>query len=105
MMARQVVRDVGRVVGLPYGEVDRIAKLIPHVPDMTIKKALKKVPDFKSLVDSTPEYQELIQHSLVLEGLNRNAGTHAAGVVITPGKLTNYLPLYRNSDQEITFHA
>jgi DNA polymerase-3 subunit alpha len=102
MMARQVVRDVGRVIGLPYGEVDRIAKLIPHIPDMTIKKTLEKVPEFKSLVDSTPEYQELIQHSLVLEGLNRNAGTHAAGVVITPGNLTDYLPLYRNSDQEIT---
>ncbi len=102
MMARQAIRDVGRVIGLPYGEVDKIAKLIPHVPDMTIKKALENVPEFKSLIDSTPEYQELIQHSLVLEGLNRNAGTHAAGVVITPGKLTDYLPLYRNSDQEIT---
>jgi DNA polymerase-3 subunit alpha len=102
MLARQVVRDVGRVIGLAYGEVDKIAKLIPHSPNMTIKKALSQVAELRELVDSSPEYQELIQHSLVLEGLNRNAGTHAAGVVITPGELTEYLPLYRNSDQEIT---
>jgi DNA polymerase-3 subunit alpha len=102
MLARQVIRDVGRVIGLPYGEVDKIAKLVPHTPKMTIKRALDEVPELKALVDSSPEYQELIRHSLVLEGLNRNAGTHAAGVVITPGELTDYLPLYRNSDQEVT---
>jgi DNA polymerase-3 subunit alpha len=102
MLARQAIRDVGRVIGLAYGEVDRIAKLIPQTPNMTIRKALDQVPDLKTLVESSADYQELIRHSLVLEGLNRNAGTHAAGVVITPGELTKYLPLYRNSDQEIT---
>jgi len=101
MLARQAVRDVGRVIRLQYGEVDRIAKLIPHTPKMTIKRALAEVPELKQLVDSSPEYQEMIRHSLVLEGLNRNAGTHAAGVVITPGELTDYLPLYRNTEQEI----
>jgi len=101
MAARAAIRDVGRVLKIPYGEVDRIAKMIPAELGMTIEKALKGVPDLRRLIDSSEKYQELKEIAQSLEGLARHASTHAAGIVIAPGKLTDYVPLYKSSDGDI----
>lgn len=98
MAARASIRDVGRVLKVPYGEVDRIAKLIPTEPGMTIERALKSSPELKSLIDSSEDYQELVEIAQRLEGLARHASTHAAGIVIAPGKLTDFVPLYKSND-------
>jgi len=98
MLAKAVVRDVGRVMGIPYGEVDRLAKLIPPTLGMTLDRALDEAPEFRSLVESNPTYQKLISISKVLEGVNRNASTHAAGVVIAPGDLMDYVPLFKAAE-------
>ena len=101
MNARAVVRDVGRVMDIPLGEVDRIAKLIPYGSDLD--NASKNITEFKELIKSDPRYRELIKHSKVLEGTYRHASVHAAGVVISPTNLTEFLPLYRNpKTEEIT---
>lgn len=102
MAARGVVRDVGRVLGMAYSEVDRIAKMIPLEPDMTLKKALEVQPDLAKLSESDPQVNKLISLSQTLEGLNRHASTHAAGVVIAPTKLTEFVPLYMSAKDEIT---
>ena len=95
--AKSVIRDVGRVLGMSYSEVDSIAKLIPNEPKMTIDKALKLNPDFKLIEKKSSTHKNLIEYSQVLEGCHRHASTHAAGVVITPGPLTDYVPLFKNS--------
>jgi len=102
MMARAVVRDVGRVMGFTYGEIDKIAKMIPTLPGMTLTRALKENPELQQLIDANPAYQEMMKHCLTLEGLNRHPGIHAAGVVITPDKLVKYVPLNRSAEGEIT---
>ncbi len=102
MAARAVVRDVGRVLGFPYGEVDKIAKMIPFAVDMTLERALKKVTELAELVKSNPRIERLINISQTLEGLARHCSTHAAGVVIAPSALTDYVPLFKGSKDEIT---
>ena len=102
MAARGVVRDVGRVMGISYAEVDRIAKMIPFELDMTLEKALKLKPELKNLADTNPQIQRLMTISRNLEGLARHASTHAAGVVIAPGRLDEYVPLYRSNKDEVT---
>jgi len=94
MAARAVVRDVGRVLGHPYGYVDRIAKLIPFEIGMTLEKALEQEPELRELYDTDEEVQSLIDLASALEGLSRNAGKHAGGVVIAPAPLTEFTPLY-----------
>ena len=94
MAAKAVVRDVGRVLGHPYGFVDRIAKLIPFELGITLDDALEKEPELKKLYDSEEEIKNLIDLARSLEGLTRNAGMHAGGVVIAPSVLTDYAPLY-----------
>ncbi len=106
MAAKAVLRDTGRVLGMPYGQVDRIAKLIPMRPlDMSLEDALgrseksRREPDrvvgeFKALYETDDSVRELIDLALKLEDLTRNAGKHAGGVVIAPGPLTDYAPLY-----------
>ncbi|HEX7605223.1 MAG TPA: DNA polymerase III subunit alpha, partial [Usitatibacter sp.] len=94
MAAKAVVRDVGRVLSMPYGEVDRIAKLIPFELGITLDKALKAEPQLKALMDGEEEVKELIDLARALEGLARNVGMHAGGVIIAPGKLTDFTPLY-----------
>src|SRR5205085_8825067 len=84
MAAKAVVRDVGRVLGMPYGEVDRIAKLIPFELGMTLEKALTIEPQLKALTKSEEEVGELIGLARALEGLARNVGMHAGGVLIAP---------------------
>ena len=100
MRAKQVVRDVGRVMGYSFGEVDKIAKAIPNELNITLDKALEKSHDLRALAEG--DYKELMTHAKVLEGMNRHASIHAAGVVIAPGDLTDYVPLYRSSTGDIT---
>jgi DNA polymerase-3 subunit alpha len=102
MGAKAVVRDVGRVMGIPYGEVDKIAKLIPNDLNITLTTALGAEPELKSLYKNNPQIKELLDTSLALEGLTRHASTHAAGVVISEGELTNHIPLFKTSDDQIT---
>ncbi len=94
MAAKAVVRDVGRVQGRSYGFVDRIAKLIPFELGMTLTKALEQEPQLQELYDRDEDVRELLDMALKLEGLIRNVGKHAGGVVIAPSALTNYVPLY-----------
>jgi DNA polymerase-3 subunit alpha len=93
MGAKSVVRDVGRVMGLSYGECDRLAKMIPFDLKMTLEKALKQSPELKQAYESEEVTRELIDTAFVLEDLTRNASVHAAGVVIGPEPLVNLLPL------------
>jgi len=100
MKARQVIRDVGRVMGYGFGDVDKIAKAVPNELNITLKEALKKSPELRAMADGP--YKELMEHSTILEGMNRHASIHAAGVVIAPGDLTDYVPLYKSSNGDIT---
>jgi DNA polymerase-3 subunit alpha len=94
MAAKAVVRDVGRVLGMPYGEVDRIAKLVPFELGITLERALEVEPQLKALANEQEEVAELMTLARALEGLTRNVGMHAGGVIIAPGKLTDFTPLY-----------
>jgi DNA polymerase III subunit alpha len=94
LAAKAVVRDVGRVLGMSYGFVDRIAKLIPFELGITLKDALAKEPELARLYQDEDEVKNLIDLARSLEGLTRNAGTHAGGVVIAPSALTDFAPLY-----------
>ena len=94
MAAKAVVRDVGRVLGHPYGFVDRISKLIPPDPGMTLEKAFKAEPQLPEVYDSDEEVKDLIDMARILEGVTRNAGKHAGGVVIAPTTITDFSPLY-----------
>jgi DNA polymerase-3 subunit alpha len=94
MAAKAVLRDVGRVLGHPYGFVDQLAKLVPFELKMTLKKALEQEPQLQERYDKEEEVKELIDLALKLEGLTRNVGKHAGGVVIAPKVLTEYTPLY-----------
>ncbi|HEX9750758.1 MAG TPA: DNA polymerase III subunit alpha [candidate division Zixibacteria bacterium] len=102
MAARGVVRDVGRVLGISYAEVDRIAKIIPFEIDMTLEKALKAKPELTQMANEDPRVRTLLDYSRILEGLTRHASTHAAGVVIAPAPLTEFVPLYRGNKGEVT---
>ena len=93
MQARAVVRDVGRVMGLSYAEVDRIAKMIPAELDITLKKALESEPELNNLYKNDPQINKLITTGLALEGLNSHSSVHAAGVVIAD-KPCCYSPLF-----------
>jgi len=93
MGAKSVVRDVGRVMGLSYGDCDRLAKLVPAELKMDLAKALKQVPELKEAYDTEEVTRELIDTAFVLEDLARNSSVHAAGVVIGPEPLVNLLPL------------
>ncbi|MFZ2508620.1 MAG: DNA polymerase III subunit alpha [Steroidobacteraceae bacterium] len=95
MAARAVVRDVGRVLGHPYGFVDSVAKLIPFELGITLADALEKEPELARRYRAEDEVRDLIDLAQKLEGLVRNAGTHAGGVVIAPSVLTDFSPLYR----------
>jgi DNA polymerase-3 subunit alpha len=94
MAAKAVVRDVGRVLGMGFGEVDRIAKLIPFQLGITLKDAIAAEPQLKQLIEEQEEVAELMRLARSLEGLTRNVGMHAGGVLIAPGKLTDFTPLY-----------
>lgn len=97
--AKAVVRDVARVLNVPFSKADRLAKLIPMQPgkNVTLDDAIKEVPEFREAIESDDEYKELMRVAKGLEGITRNLGMHAGGVLIAPGALTDFCPLY-NSD-------
>ncbi|HEY0789997.1 MAG TPA: DNA polymerase III subunit alpha [Chthoniobacterales bacterium] len=99
--AKSVVRDVGRVMGLSYGDADRIAKMIPNELGITLKSAAEKNPELKQATQTEPATQQLWSYATVLEGLTRNTGIHAAGVVIGDRALDEYVPLCRGNDEEV----
>ena len=100
MAAKAAIRDVGRAMDMPYAEVDKIAKLVPNTPKITIEAAMKQEPQLKDLYETNDEVKELLDIAIRLEGLNRHASTHAAGVVISPVPLTEYTPLYKSPSDE-----
>ena len=101
MQARAVIRDVGRVMDIPYAEVDRIAKLIPNTLNITLDQALEQEPRLKEDRKKDPRIESLFNIAKSLEGLPRHTSTHAAGVVIANKPLMEYLPLYRGQDGEV----
>ncbi len=107
MMAKGVIRDVGRALNMPYGEVDKVAKLVPGVLNITLKDALQQEPKLRELTEKDAKIAELFRIALALEGLTRHASTHAAGVVVTPQPLPEYLPLYTDpkSGGQVTQYA
>jgi DNA polymerase III subunit alpha len=99
MKSRAVIRDVGRVLGFEPAETDRLAKLVPNAPNnsMTVAEAATRVPELKALVESDARVAQLVEYAKVLEGLSRHASVHAAGVVIAPGPLHEYVPVCTQS--------
>ena len=102
MMAKGVLRDVGRVMGIPYSDVDKIAKLVPNDLGMTIERALEIEPELKKSYEDDPMVHQLIETCKRLEGLTRHASTHAAGVVISDKPLQKRIPLFKTGDNQIT---
>ena len=104
LKARMVLRDVGRVLGLSYGHVDRICKMVPFDPSrpLTLKESIDREPRFKEEVKNNVKVKKLLELSLKLEGLNRNMATHAAGVVIAGEKLAEQFPLYIDHNSNLT---
>jgi DNA polymerase-3 subunit alpha len=98
MAAKAVIRDVGRVLGHPFGFVDRISKLVPPDPGMTLEKAFLAEPALPELYDGDEEVRELIDKCRILEGCTRNAGKHAGGVVISPTTITDFAPIYADAE-------
>ena len=102
MAARGAIRDVGRALNIPYNDVDAVAKQVPNELHITIDKALTINAELKKMYDEQPQVRELIDTARALEGMPRNASTHAAGVVITKDPVDPYVPLSRNGDQMVT---
>ena len=102
LAARAACKDVGRVLGVPLPVTDKITKLIPGTPGMSLDKALSQSPDLAKLYDDDPQVQQIIDIGKRLEGLCRNAGMHAAGVVIADQPLDNFVPLYKTGDDLLT---
>ena len=102
MAAKAALKDSGRALDMPYGDVDKLAKMIPATLNITLEEALKQTPQLAELRDKDPAVKGLIDVALRLEGLARHASTHAAGVVISPRPLTDIVPLYKTSRDEIT---
>ena len=95
MAAKNAIRDVGRAMRIPLPDVDRIAKLVPTGPDVTLEKAIDEVDDLKKEIKQSEQIKTLLEVAKSVEGFPRHASTHAAGVVISPGPLTDYIPLYK----------
>jgi DNA polymerase III subunit alpha len=102
MKAKAVVRDVGRALDMPYADVNNIAKQIPPALDMTLDKALAENPVLRRWRRRTRRCKEVLDIGRRLEGMSRHASVHAAGVVIAPGAITDYAPLYKGQRDEIT---
>src|SRR5438067_1374437 len=101
MAAKAAIKDVGRALEMPYNEVDRIGKMIPTTLNITLEQALKDSPALQSAYDNEPQVRQVIDTAMRLEGLVRNAGVHAAGVVISPQPLLDLVPLHKTKNDEI----
>ena len=99
--AKAAIRDVGRVLEMPYADADKVAKLVPNQLNITLEQALDTEPRLRELVETDPKVRELMTIAQSLEGLARHASTHAAGVVISEGLLTDHVPLYKGANDEI----
>ncbi|MDD4869507.1 MAG: DNA polymerase III subunit alpha, partial [Kiritimatiellae bacterium] len=99
--AKTVIRDVGRVLEIPYGDCDKLSKMVPEDPNMNLKLALDMNPEFKKTYETNPDCKRILDYGFVLEGLYRNQGTHAAGVVIGEKPLAEIIPLGRDKDKQI----
>lgn len=105
MLSKGVIKDVARVLGIKYDEADKISKLIPVEggKPMSVEKAFQEVPELKRMLQEGDEkIRKLYKHAIVLEGLARHASIHAAGIIIAPGDITDYVPLYKSTDGEVT---
>jgi len=102
MAAKAAIKDVGRAMDMPYGEVDRLAKLVPNQLNITLDDALKQSPQLRSQVEHDERVADLFEVARRLEGLARHASTHAAGVVISPQRLNEIVPVYKTNRDEIT---
>lgn len=104
MTAKAVIKDVGRVLGYPYTFINKISKLIPFEPGITLKKAVSTEPELKKIYNFNKEIKKLIDTAKKLEGINRNVGKHAGGVVISPTKITDFSPIYcdENGNNQVT---
>ncbi|MDR1989616.1 MAG: DNA polymerase III subunit alpha, partial [Acidobacteriaceae bacterium] len=101
MKAKAVIKDVGRVLEMPFAEVDRVAKQVPPALDMTLEKALEESQTLRDMEQNDPKVKELLAVARRLEGMTRHASVHAAGVVIAPEAITEYAPLYKGARDEI----
>jgi DNA polymerase-3 subunit alpha len=102
MAAKAAIKDVGRALDMPYGEVDRLAKLVPNQLNIKLKDALDQAPQLRQAIEGDARVKELFAIAQRLEGLSRHASTHAAGVVISPRPLTDLIPVYKTNRDEIT---
>src|SRR5438270_11874314 len=101
MAAKAALKDVGRAMDIPYNEVDRIAKMVPTTLNITLDEALRDSPQLRAAYENEPTVRDLVHIAKKLEGLVRNAGVHAAGVVIAPEPLINLVPLHKTKNDEI----
>jgi DNA polymerase-3 subunit alpha len=102
MAAKAALKDVGRALDMPYGDVDKIAKMVPATLNIELEDALKQMPQLDEMRKNDPRVKDMVEVALRLEGLARHASTHAAGVVISPQPLTEIVPLYKSNKDEIT---
>ncbi|MCK4836305.1 MAG: DNA polymerase III subunit alpha, partial [Candidatus Aminicenantes bacterium] len=102
MKAKMAIRDIGRVLEIPLSEVDKLAKMIPDGPKVTLRKEIETNPDLQKEIKRVPEIKKLIEFALKLENTVRHTSMHAAGVVIAPKKLTEFMPLYKTKDEITT---
>ena len=105
MLAKGVIRDVGRALNIPYGDADRIAKLVPNVLNITLEEAFKMEPRFAEERKKNPQIDKMLSLSLVLEGLNRHSSIHAAGVVISDVPLVERVPLFAPKDDIVSQYS
>src|SRR3954469_13549733 len=101
LAAKAACKDVGRVLGVPLSDIDKLTKLIPGTPGMKLDTAMKQVPELMELYNSSPAIKQVIDLGKKLEGLCRNAGCHAAGVIIADQPLDSIVPLYKDSDDNV----
>ena len=101
MAAKAAIKDVGRAMDMPYSDVDRIAKMVPTTLNIKLEDAIKESPQLQEAYDKDQQVKQLLDTARKLEGLVRNAGVHAAGVVIAPRPLTDLVPLFRTKNEEI----
>src|SRR5438477_10869045 len=101
MAAKAAIKDVGRAMDIPYSDVDRIARMVPATLNIKLEDAIRESPALQQAYDSEPQVKQLLDTARKLEGLVRNAGVHAAGVVISPRPLDELVPLHRTKNDEI----